>query len=523
MKGFELLLSLREDCVFSERSATEGGHRGLSYVPGAAILGAFAARLYPDARLTPEQKFRLFQAGSVRFGNGFPVSEDGERAWPMPLCWHHDKGARWQTDDKRLLADAVYHLSGEAARDRGTQPEQMRGDFVTEQGLILSPDKALRLKTAIDPATGRAREAALFGYDALCAGQRFVARVDIDDDVDDGLVSALRDALPRPLPLGRSRSAEYGLVDVALLPLPEEHLRQTVHGVAWGDQQDVDGAERVALWLLSDLAATDPFGQPTLHPAPEWLGLPRGRLEFARSFIRSRRYSPWNAHRGGPDLERQVLCQGSLLVFDLEAPLEPAHRHRLAARLGLHREAGLGRVWLNPALLGHPGHAEDLMPRLVSGSAADRLAPAEQPGTGEPTAKSELTAWLNDRIARGGERDHAAELAREIARAYPPLLRSARRLQGLPNDAEVGPSPSQWGAVLALAKRPPRDFPAALFDTRTGPCKPSAPGWKDEYWGGAGTSSFAAWVRERLGTSPSPELVQRLAREVMHSIKQEVR
>lgn len=260
MKGFELLLTLREDCVFSERSATAGGHRGLSYVPGAAILGAFAARVYRDDDLSMQDEFQLFHSGRVRFGNGLPVSATGERGWPMPFCWHADKGATRTTDDGRLLADSVYHLSAEAARERGTQPEQLRGGFVTETGLVLSPRKALRLKTAIDPNTGRARDAALFGYDALSAGQRFVARIDIDDDVDDTLAATLRNALPQPMPLGRSRGAEYGLVDVELRDLPDDPRRRTMHDAAWGDQQDVNGAQRISLWLLSDLAAPDERG-----------------------------------------------------------------------------------------------------------------------------------------------------------------------------------------------------------------------------------------------------------------------
>jgi len=331
MKGFELLLTLREDCVFSERSATEGGHRGLDYVPGAALLGIYAARLYPDKSLSLQDKFLLFHSGRVRFGNGLPLSTGGERGWPMPFCWHRDKGADWQTDAGRLWVDNVYHQPARDSAEQDTQSEQLRAGFVTETGCVLSPGRALRLKTAINPDTGRAREAALFGYDALSEGQRFVARVDIDDDVDDNLVAALRDALPRTTPLGRSRSAEYGLVDVETRDLPADAARRTLHAAPWGDQAQVDGAERIALWLLSDLAASDPHGQPTLCPAPQWLGLPDGRLDFSHSFLRARRYSPWNAHRGGPDLERQVLCQGSLLVFDLSTPLAPAHRERLAA------------------------------------------------------------------------------------------------------------------------------------------------------------------------------------------------
>lgn len=518
MKGFELLLTLREDCVFSERSATEGGHRGLNFVPGASILGAFAARLYPDTRLSPEDKFWLFHSGRVRFGNGLPVSDAGERGWPMPFCWHHDKGARWLIGKDQIDQDAVFHPAPNDG-NRNVQPEQLRGDFVTETGKLLKPEKSLRLKTAIDPATARAREGALFGYDALRAGQRFVARIAADDTVEGRLYSALRAAVPSPMPLGRSRSAEYGLVDVEIEDLAVKADARIMQAGGWTDAEDLAiGQTRIALWLISDLVATDDLGQPTLLPKPRWLGLPDGELNTARSFLRSRRYSPWNAHRGGPDLERQVLCQGSLLVFDLHAPLQENHRKRLAAGLGLHRETGLGQVWLNPALLGKPGHS---VPAFAADPPED-CVPAIVPANDKAPA-SDLLTWLTATRKQSTGRDAAADKAREIASRYPALLRSARRLQGLPATAEVGPSHSQWGAVLAMAKRPPAEFADALFDLQKGPCKPSAPGWKDACWDtdAKELQSFSCWLLRELGHAPSPEVVQRLAREIMHRIKQE--
>ena len=90
MKGFDLILTLRDDCVFSERSATEGGHRGLDYIPGAALLGAAAARLY--AGLPATDTFTLFHSGQVQYGNGLPLGIGDERSWPVPLCWHRVKG-----------------------------------------------------------------------------------------------------------------------------------------------------------------------------------------------------------------------------------------------------------------------------------------------------------------------------------------------------------------------------------------------------------------------------------------------
>ncbi|OGT90060.1 MAG: hypothetical protein A2286_03425 [Gammaproteobacteria bacterium RIFOXYA12_FULL_61_12] len=495
MKGFELILTLKDDCVFSERAATEGGHSGLDYIPGAALLGATAARLY--RKLSATDAFTLFHSGQVRFGNGLPLTGSSEQTWPIPLCWHQAKGEKVE-EDGSLIADQIWHLGKQVELPDNKQPQQFRRGYVTATGRWIKPAESLRLKTAIDPATGRARDAALFGYESLSAGQRFAARVTLDDGVPDELLQQLRDAFQEDILLGRSRSAEYGRTSVEVVELSDP----VTQGGASGKE--------ITLWLLSDLAALDAYGQPTLSPKPEWLGLPAGRLMVKRSFIRSRRYSPWNAHRGGPDLERQVLCQGSVLVFELERVLIDEEKARIAVGLGLHREAGLGQVWLDPDLLKgeHPKFTD--ANKTVANEPIDQLP------------MSELVQWLKD---RSGDRSSEAESARRHAREYATLLISARKLKGLGEKKEVGPSVSQWGSVLALAKAPGQNFAQRLLDTNNGPCKPSAPGWQDEHWDKDQNRprSFAQWLRDRVGETPSRRLIQHLAREVMDVIKKECR
>lgn len=502
MTGFDLEITLLEDAVFSERSATEGGHRGLDYIPGAALLGAAAARLYP--KLTVDDAFLLFHSGKVRFGNALPVGPAGAATFPVPLAWHHAKGVDpTSSDSGRLDPERIWNFNALSSPEPlgNKQPEQMRSGYVTVTGELIKPNLHLRLKTAIDPSTGRAREAALFGYQAAPAGT--VLRASITADVDAGWLSQLQQTLSGELLLGRSRSAEYGRANVQI-----KDQSAIQHGPA-------DGGE-VTLWLLSDLAALDDYGQPTLCPKPEWLGLPRGELLVEKSFLRTHRYSPWNAYRRGRDMERQVIVQGSVLVFSLEQPLAASHLAAIDADLGAYREAGLGRVWINPPLLTgqHPQFSEPPNQASANGESAKDVL-----------TTSPLITWLQARVKRQAGGEDSAKRARELATDLRERMADVRRLRGLSEETPVGPSASQWGAVLQAAKGRGDDLYSILFDNSNGLCKTSAPGWQDQFWDAEHRClrKFADWIKAIWRQKPDRRLIQHLAREAMAVVKQENR
>lgn len=499
MKGFGLQVTLVEDCVLSERGATEGGHRGLDYLPGASLLGFAASKLYE--RLGAEDAFTVFHSGRVRFSNGLPVSSSGEPCWPLPLCWHHEKGES-PAQGGQVVPKQVRWLDPREAATSGAKMVQMRGGYVSASGALVEPAKALRLKTAIDPATSRARQGALFGYEAIRAGARFHSRIEADDDVPAVLIDRLRETFSQQLSLGRSRSAEYGRATATVVDLPADS-RST----------PTPASTTLTLWLLSDLQAIDDHGQATVAPKPQWLGLPEGELVRNRSFLRARRYSPWNAKRGGPDLERQVIAQGSVLTFDLSRPIGPQELARIQGGLGLHREAGLGQVWLDPPLL--HGDVPELatLPRAVSDPA---------PG---PRPDSPLIDWLQQQVEDSDSAQNLANRARREAQAYQLVIASARRLRGLDAAADVGPSHSQWGSVLATAKSSRGALAHDLFDPTSGLCREVAPGWSEEYWDEkhARPRRFTNWLRQAIGERAEPRFVQLLAREVMAVLKADQR
>mgnify|MGYP000876576044 FL=1 len=310
-----LKLTLLDDVVASERPATEGGHASLDYLPGAMVLGAAAARLY--SALDRREAHVLFHSGRVRFGDGLP-STDGAPGWPMPLCWHARKGES-SLDGDRLDAAKVLNLQFGRFAD-GAQPKQLRDGHIRADGHRLTVHRSFRMKTAIDPDTGRVAESQLFGYEAIRAGQCFIARIEADPDVSPPLWKRLVGVLTGhgELSLGRSRSAEFGRVRVERLDGPVAPALAPASRAA---------GHEVTLWCLADLALLDPWRQPTLEPSPARLGLDRGRVDWARSFLRFRRYAPWNAYRGAYDLERHVIRRGSVIALTaIDPPLTDAER-----------------------------------------------------------------------------------------------------------------------------------------------------------------------------------------------------
>ncbi|WP_172202830.1 hypothetical protein [Niveibacterium sp. COAC-50] len=449
MHRYELTLSLIDDVILSERAATSGGHRSLRHIPGGTLLGAAASRLY--ARLSPEDVFTVFHSGKVRFGNAYPLSASGAPSFPMPMSLHEVKDAPAESGGRIDAARTYNFVRVEAAskvRAAGGQPKQLREGYLTRHGTLVKPQTAFRLKTAIDPRTGRVAEGQLFGYESLQSGQRFAAEIAFDADLSPVLRDQVLEVLSGQISVGRSRSAQYGRARTELRAL--EPNTPSLQGLG----------RRVSLWLLSDLAACHE-GVPTFSPQPQDLGLPSGRFVPEASFLRVRRYAPYNTHRRLPDLERQVISAGSVLTFEFDAELDAAELARtLAAGLGLHREVGLGVAIALPEWL------SDTQPRFETEPAPAPLQPVPEPD--DP-----LVRWLKTRAGVSGQDTELKEWVAAKVRELIAMQRAAMRLHGLPHFELAGPTRSQWGLVAAAAENA-RDkldaLEAALFGDN-GVCK----------------------------------------------------
>ena len=418
----------------------------------------------------------------------------------MPLCWHEHKGdsasnAGW------LVADKLQNFQFGRFADQATQPKQLRAGYTRADGRRHIVNQSFRMKTAIDPTTGRGAEAQLFGYQSIDAAQTFVARIQAGPGLPANLWQALVEALTAEpeLLLGRSRGAEYGRVRV------QSWQGTTLEPTAASDP------EYPTLWCLSDLALLDEVGQPSLAPTPAALGLGRGNIDWERSFLRFRRYAIWNAHRDGYDLERQVIQRGSIITLtDLDSPLTSEEKAHLGAGVGLHREAGLGWLCVNPALL---ANAQPSFALRIQAS----------PTASPPPPDAPLIRWLaagrDDLINRNrleaGVRQHRNLLK--------DTYRLARTFSGIPPDQPCGPSNAQWGSIYEYLRQAdsaetPENLAGIerhLFEGGNALCKEQAEGWQDCFRDAQGPRTFRDWFRATVQGLQSVPALRLFTREAM--------
>jgi CRISPR-associated protein Csx10 len=322
-------LDLESDVVVSRSSATFGGHESLDYLPGAMLRGAFAAYLNREA---PALIDAALFSGRLRFGPAYPIGDKDSPSVPVPRSWHHGKGNSLETTRDLSSNKAV----------EGEQFVQLRDGYLASAKLV-SVEMAFTMRTATDRG-GRASDGLLFGYQAIRAGQGFMARIDVDDPTLVGHVEKW--IASGKVRLGRSRTAEFGTVRLAKTSAGDlDALRS---------EGPKDGT--LIGYCFSDLLLRDAgSGAPTLTPMPAHFGLTGGEFDPKRSYLRTRAYSPFNGERRRPDLERQVIEAGSVIVFtNVPASEVTAVVSRAGAAHGEAIEDGLGQVLWNPKLLTPP-------------------------------------------------------------------------------------------------------------------------------------------------------------------------
>lgn len=483
-------ITLLQPVVISLQSGSAGSHQGLDFIPGATLLGHAAARLYGE--LSADDAWTVFHSGKIRFGDALPLAAD-EVALPMPLSWHVVKGDA-ATMDGRLRPGAVFDPSQETASGQ-RQPAQLRSGYVTASGSLVFPARVKSAKTAIDASTGRAAESQLFGYEALAPGQAFRAVLSADDSVPQPLWQKVIDAVTGHARLGRSRSAQYGQVEIRCTP-------------SSGAAAPRSAGSRLTLWLLSDLAL-ESTGQPCLVPAPELLGLPAGSRWLPEdSFLRQRRYSPYNAYRRHYDSERQVISRGSVLRYEVAETLDEASLQRLALGLGMYVESGLGQAAVNPEALAAAN------PRFEEASRV-QAAPVKASATQvKPTAFISALRARHQRRYGGSTEDDA----RILQKRYREVVGKALRFDPFAQP----PGRSQWGRMKQLASDLRQDAPAllkALFDDANGAARPrKGTGWEIRY-GVAEGETLSAWLRGALDTGHAdlPALLGHMAALELHA------
>lgn len=375
------------------------------YIPGSTLRGLFAGRFRQSAHGKDDALFKqIFLSGHVRFLNAYPVVPTGKRCLPTPRALYQKK------QDHGAVTPVLLWNRAMNSKERSGRWSMVKQPFCHDAQMqlqLVTPEQSIAVHVQRDRMKGRAwlqrhanntedRYGTVFRYEALTAGQQFMAYILIDPAVDavghleQGAVahdldqvptdqataseqlaeettdsdhfaeetadavsaklfaqSMLRVLLQAPTGLiGRSRSAGYGRVQ-----LLEQRLTEP-----W---REAPGMANPAgtLWtmtLLSPAILRTTFGEDVQQLDDATLSAYLGctvQIEHAQTFTSIDMVGGFNRHWKLPLPQRRALRMGSVISFEVlngtpnVAALE-------AQGIGDRREDGFGRIvfnWLTDA------------------------------------------------------------------------------------------------------------------------------------------------------------------------------
>ena len=330
-KTLKFKCTLESDLVLSQTSSSEGNQKTLDFIPGNNFLGIVAGKIYKEG--SPES-LELFHSGKVRFGDAHP-SVDGIRGLRVPASMYYPKLASASEECY------IHHLTDHSNSDiKAKQLKQCREGFYAfgeTTGKPVGTKKNFTIKSAYDSEVRRSKDGQMFGYESLPEG--LVLYFEVESDMDETTNRLIVESLVGNKNIGRSRSAQYGLVNIKK-----------------EDYQEIESSEKTftrdekryaTVYADGRIIFLDENGEPTFRPTAKDLGFmgKDDRIDWSKSQIRTFQYSPWNGKRHSYDTDRCGIEKGSVFVVACEAtPTESTY-------IGSYTNEGFGKVIYNPAFL----------------------------------------------------------------------------------------------------------------------------------------------------------------------------
>lgn len=413
--------TLLTDLVLSAVAATEGFHKSLDYIPGAKFLGITASKLYKNEKEKPQRILDLFHNGSTRFGDAHPYI-DGQRLHKIPASWQFQKG-----EDSKGLYYLHHNLSQQDKRKliaSDIQLKQAKERYISwkEDDVLESYafNQQFSIKSAYDIEKRKSKDSQMYGYFGLEKGTVWSFYLDLDnkdyeEDINTALVGKRR--------IGRSKSAEYGLVEIKRLDdLVIKHTNVS--------------AGEICLYAQSNLCFYDEFGNSTLRPAAKQLGLPDSTILWQKSQIRSRSYRTWNQKRQSRDADRIIIEKGSVFVIKTTKNI---HTSIFEKGIGLHRAEGFGQVLVNPKFL-----ESDFMQPTQLNYRVEKKSTSDVPKVEKTYA---VESGENDAIIR----EFLKQRKKEKQDSFD-VLKKVNEFIAANADKYSGIKNSQWGQIRRLTK-----------------------------------------------------------------------
>lgn len=342
MKRIQFKCTLLSDVIINQKSATEGGSNNtLDFIPGNVFLGIVASR-YKEFG---DKALEVFHSGNVRFGDAHPVSnsQDEIRTLHVPASLFHPKN---KAETSECYIHHFYKRSSDHTNaGRPQQLKQCRQGFYAfsdNKGFPATLEKSFAIKSAYDREYRRALDNNMYGYESLNSGACFLFDIEIENEA---LVSPIRSILLGSHHIGRSRTAQYGTVEIQETEYEEMPSRQQSF------QIDGHQGEYITVYADGRLIFLDKNDEPTFQPQASDLGIVDGEIDWKLSQIRTFHYAPWNNKRSTHDTERCGIEKGSVFVVHINQKQKYESKY-----VGEYKNEGFGKVIYNPAFLESAGN-----------------------------------------------------------------------------------------------------------------------------------------------------------------------
>lgn len=332
MKRLNFRIRFLTDIILNVSAATEGNNATLEYIPGSALLGIAAQ----DYKSFGNNSFVILHSGKVRFSDGHLLGNS--RSFKVPASYFVKKGESLENNDRLYIHHQITPNQKEEFRKDGTQFKQQRSGYLVNQADSLKKldlAKDFSIKSAYDRKSRKAQDTKMFGYEFLKSGSEWAFYIEMEEE-NPTIEEQIKNAVTGTKRLGRSRTAEFGLIEVSFIN-SESPLSKT---------ENLAGT-KVILYAESLLAFVNEYGLPTLTPQAKDFGI-EGEILWAECQVLTRSFAPYNAKRATRESDRICIDKGSVFLVQVNGAIDHA---KLTRGVGLFINEGYGKVMVNPEFL----------------------------------------------------------------------------------------------------------------------------------------------------------------------------
>jgi len=318
MRELIFQVEFKSDIVLPATSNTEGNIQNLDFIAGSNFLG-MVAKNYNNF----SNSFDVFHSGKVRFGDA-TVLKDNKITYKMPLSYFYEK-----LDDKKIFN---HHLIKDFKQFN--QLKQKRDGYITKDLDEVYIDYNYSQKSAYDKSKRTSLEGSMFGYTAIKNGLKWQFIVKIDNSIDNKDIKLLKKTLLDSKRLGKSKSAQYGRVEIT----PKENPKVE-------EIEDKSKKDTTILYFNSRVALIDNNGYPTLDLSYICDGL---EVDYSKTQIKTQTFTPYNGARETKDYERVVISKGSVVAIK---DIKQEQLDSIKSGIGAYLSEGFGDILINPTFL----------------------------------------------------------------------------------------------------------------------------------------------------------------------------